>query len=448
MSFLQYAKRKDSGVEWLGIVPNHWNIRRLGFYFRERREKVSDKDFPPLSVTKSGVVPQLETAAKTDDGDNRKKVVAGDFVINSRSDRKGSAGLAEQDGSVSLINTVLTPLEGINPRFVHYLLRSVAFQEEFYRYGKGIVADLWSTNYSEMKVIALAVPPTQEQAVIASLLDYETTKIDGLVEEQKRLIELLREKRQTVVTQVVTKGLIPNMPTKDSGVEWLGEMPARWEVLPLRRVISKIEQGWSPIAENRVAEIGEPAIMKLSAISGGKFFAAENKAFDPASEPDPRYAIRAGDFLLTRANTPSLVGECCVVEGGVQEGLMLPDLVYRITTKDRISKDYLRYWLRSQVGRFVIKIDARGSSMTMAKISQEHIRNWPTFVPDLDEQRGIVKYLDREIDRLDALIVEVEAAISLLQERRDALISAAVTGKIDVRGLGEGDARILDVAAA
>src|SRR5215475_171417 len=106
MSFKQYTGLKDSQLDWLGYVPDHWSIRRLGFFFRERREKVSDRDFPPLSVTKNGIVPQLETAAKTDDGDNRKKVLAGDFVINSRSDRKGSAGLAEQDGSVSLINTV------------------------------------------------------------------------------------------------------------------------------------------------------------------------------------------------------------------------------------------------------------------------------------------------------------------------------------------------------
>jgi len=191
MSFPRYPKYKDSGVEWLGEVPEHWTLRRLGYCFDERREKVSDRDYPPLSVTKNGIVPQLETAAKTDDGDNRKRVCAGDFVINSRSDRKGSAGVADIDGSVSLICTVLAPRAEVLPAFVHHLLRSMPFQEEFYRFGKGIVADLWSTNYGEMRNILLAVPAIPEQSAIAAFLDRETAKIDALIAEQQRLIELL-----------------------------------------------------------------------------------------------------------------------------------------------------------------------------------------------------------------------------------------------------------------
>ena len=206
MSFPRYPKYKDSGVEWLGQVPEHWTTRRLGYYFNERREKVSDRDYPALSVTKNGIVPQLETAAKTDDGDNRKRVGAGDFVINSRSDRKGSAGVAAVEGSVSLISTVLSPRSDVLPAFVHHLLRSVPFQEEFYRYGKGIVADLWSTNYGEMRNILLALPPRPEQAAIAAFLDRETAKIDALIAEQQRLIELLQEKRQAVISHAVTKG--------------------------------------------------------------------------------------------------------------------------------------------------------------------------------------------------------------------------------------------------
>ena len=234
MSFPKYGAYKESGVEWLGDVPAHWERARVGRYFEERREKVSDKDYAPLSVTKAGIVPQLDTAAKTDDKDNRKLVLSGDFVINSRSDRKGSAGIADRDGSVSLINTVLRPMPNLVGPFVHYLLRSVAFQEEFYRWGKGIVADLWSTNYSEMKNIILPVPLAPEQLAIAAFLDRETAKIDALIGEQERLIELLKEKRQAVISHAVTKGLDPHASMKDSGVEWLGEVPAHWQVLPLK----------------------------------------------------------------------------------------------------------------------------------------------------------------------------------------------------------------------
>ncbi|MEO6832572.1 MAG: hypothetical protein ABI169_10225, partial [Chitinophagaceae bacterium] len=158
----RYPAYKDSGVEWLGEVPEHWELIRLGTRFEERRTKVSDKDFPPLSVTKNGILPQLDNAAKSNDGDNRKLVKNGDFVINSRSDRKGSSGIAKADGSVSLINIVMEP-RGINSIFCNYLLKSYVFVEEFYRMGHGIVADLWTTRYDEMKSITLGIPPLPEQ---------------------------------------------------------------------------------------------------------------------------------------------------------------------------------------------------------------------------------------------------------------------------------------------
>jgi type I restriction enzyme S subunit len=254
MSFPRYPKYKSSGVEWLGDVPAHWDIKRIGYYFMERREKVSDHDFPPLSVTKNGVVPQLETAAKTDDNDNRKKVLKGDFVINSRSDRNGSAGASDLDGSVSLINTVLRPQEAVHTPFIHHLLRSHPFQQEFYRNGQGIVADLWTTNYSAMREIRLGMPSLPEQTRIAEFLDRETAKIDGLVAEQRRLMELLKEKRQAVISHAVTRGLNPKAPLKPSGIEWLGDVPAHWAVKRIKHIARSIEQGWSPQCEGFPAE--------------------------------------------------------------------------------------------------------------------------------------------------------------------------------------------------
>ena len=198
------APMKDSGVEWLGEVPEHWGVNRLGVHFKNRKEKVSDKDFKPLSVTKHGIVPQLEHAAKSDNGDNRKLVRKGDYVINSRSDRKGSSGLADLDGSVSLINIVLTPFKTIHPKFSHYLLRSYLFQEEFYKYGHGIVADLWTTNYEDMRNIHLALPSVSEQTQISNFLEQETTRIDNLIAKQEKLIEKLKEYRASIISHAVT----------------------------------------------------------------------------------------------------------------------------------------------------------------------------------------------------------------------------------------------------
>lgn len=167
--------------EWFGEIPQHWESEKIGALFTERRMKVSDKDYAPLSVAKIGVVPQLETAVKTDAGDNRKLVCKGDFVINSRSDRKGSCGVSKLDGSVSLINIVLTPRGQLSGGYTHYLLRSQPFAEEYYRNGRGIVSDLWTTRYSEMKSILLPVPPHDEQEQIVRFLDWKVSEINRII---------------------------------------------------------------------------------------------------------------------------------------------------------------------------------------------------------------------------------------------------------------------------
>lgn len=193
----------DSGVEWIGEIPKHWKLERLGSNFIERREKVSDKDFEPLSVTKNGVVPQLDSAAKSNDGDNRKLVRKGDFVINSRSDRKGSSGLSILDGSVSLIYIVLKPIN-INSDFSHILLKSNGFIEEFYRNGHGIVADLWTTRFWDMKSIMLAIPPKDEQFQIVEHIENQTKKIDIVIELQQNYISKLKEYKASLIDSVVT----------------------------------------------------------------------------------------------------------------------------------------------------------------------------------------------------------------------------------------------------
>ena len=195
---------KDSGIAWIGDIPQHWEIRRFANEFLERRTKVSDQDYPPISVTKQGILPQLEKVAKTDNGDNRKLVRVGDFVINSRSDRKGSSGLSAYEGSVSLINHVLIPAPSWNRLFVHNLLRSVPFQEEFYKKGHGIVADLWTTRYSDIASSYIPFPPTDEQQAIAIYLDKKCSDIDELVARQEQIIEKLKELKTSTIAHVVT----------------------------------------------------------------------------------------------------------------------------------------------------------------------------------------------------------------------------------------------------
>jgi type I restriction enzyme S subunit len=434
MSLPAYSNYQNSGTPWLGNVPVHWAIRRLGYFFDERREKVSDRDYQPLSVTKFGIVPQLETAAKTDDGDNRKLVRTGDFVINSRSDRKGSAGASALDGSVSLINTVLCPTSEIDISFAHHLLRSVPFQEEYYRFGKGIVADLWSTNYSEMRNITLAVPSISEQRAIATFLGHETNKIDALIAEQEKLVTLLAEKRQATISRAVTHGLDPDAPMKDSGVEWLGKVPAHWMITRIKRLITLIEQGWSPQCENFSVEgAQEWGVMKVGCVNGGLFNASENKKLPLELTPIPAYSLRSGDLLISRANTRELVGSAAVVPQDF-EHLLLCDKLYRLRTNlEACMPEFLAAFLSIPAARAKIELEATGASSSMLNIAQSVILELSVPLPEITEQSAIMEFIDAETNKFDALKSKAERAIHLLKERRSAVIAAAVTGKIDVR---------------
>lgn len=194
---------KQTNIKWIKQIPQHWEMKKIRSLFSERKEKVSDKEWEALSVSKQGITPQLESAVKTDNGDNRKKVCCGDFVVNSRSDRKGSCGFSDYDGSVSLISIVLKP-RNIIGKYYHYLLRSNDYIEEFYRNGRGIVADLWTTRYSEMKNIELPFPPLSEQEEMVAYLDEKTAKIDLLIDKELQQIDHIKDLKQTLIADVVT----------------------------------------------------------------------------------------------------------------------------------------------------------------------------------------------------------------------------------------------------
>lgn len=198
------VETKDSGIDWIGEIPVDWNFSRIGGLYSLRTEKVSDRDFDPLSVTMKGVVPQLENAAKTNAHDDRKLVRKGDFVINSRSDRRGSCGISEFDGSVSLINIVLMPRGEMNPKYYNWIFHSDQFADEFYRWGHGIVDDLWTTGWQEMKKIVIPTPSLEEQQNIASFLDAKGAEIDNLITKKEQYLTEIENYKKSLIYEYVT----------------------------------------------------------------------------------------------------------------------------------------------------------------------------------------------------------------------------------------------------
>ena len=302
---------KDSGIEWVGAIPQDWQLSKIGSLYTQRNEKVSDKDYQPLSVTMQGILPQLATAAKTDDGDNRKLVRVGDFAINSRSDRRGSCGISPLDGSVSLINIILTPRTAMHPGYYNWFFHTTLFADEFYKWGHGIVADLWTTRWQEMKSITVPVPEYAEQERIAAFLDAECAVIDAVLEKTRASIEEYKKLKQAIITQAVTKGIRGDRPMKDSGIEWIGDIPAEWSVVRQKYFWNTIESGVSVNAADKPVDNSEQyGVLKTSAVSKFMFIPTEHKQVNLEEYGRVSCPVRADSIIASRMNTPELVGAC------------------------------------------------------------------------------------------------------------------------------------------
>lgn len=447
--FRPYPKYKDSGVEGLGDIPAHWQVKRLKTIAHVQLSNVDKKsvdgDVPVrlcnyVDVYYNDYITssiEFMSATATPEQRTRFSLRRGDVLITKDSeswtDIAVPAVVAEDfDDVVCGYHLAhIRPLAQLDGRFLARAFSAVGPRDQFQIAANGITR--FGLSRDAIKDALFAVPPLPEQVAIAAFLDRETTKVDALVAKKARVIELLQEKRIALITQAVTKGLDLSAPMKDSGIEWLGEIPVHWDISAAGRLIAGIEQGWSPVAEDRVAGPEEWGVIKLSAVSKGRFISEEHKALPVDVSPDVRYRICDGDFLLTRANTPDLVGDVCVVRGS-RENVMLCDLVYRLRLQhDRVEPAFLAYWLLSRSGRHQIEVDARGSSQSMVKISQGHIRRWRVVLPPYDEQVRIAAHLDAATSKLDDLLTTVGQGIDRLKEFRAALIAAAVTGKIDVR---------------
>ncbi|KPV54319.1 hypothetical protein SE17_04495 [Kouleothrix aurantiaca] len=324
---------------------------------------------------------------------------------------------------------VLRPSHEIDPQFLYYVTVSQPFRalgeaDMTGAAGQKRVPTDFVYNYR------IALPPLPTQRAIATYLDRETARIDALIDAKQQLLALLAEKRRALITHAVTRGLDPDVPMRDSGVPWIGEVPAHWEVSLLRYFLVKIEQGWSPQSDNFPAEEDEWGVLKVGAVNNWEFNPKENKRLPNELEPLNEYEIKPGDILISRANTTELLGSAVLVDE-IRSKLLLCDKIYRLYIRDdRIYSKYLIGYLRSSVARFSFERDANGASSSMQNISQSAVADLIILVPPLVEQAKISDYIEIERTRIDQLESTAKQTVDRLQERRTALIAAAITGQI------------------
>lgn len=417
----KYADYTPAQAAWLDELPSHWQCTKIGALFSERKSKVSDKDYAPLSVARIGVIPQLATAVKTDAGDNRKLVCAGDFVINSRSDRKGSCGVAKLDGSVSLINIVLTPRNGLSERYVHYLLRSQPFSEEYYRNGRGIVADLWTTRYSEMKSILLPVPPREEQDQIVRFLDWKVSNINKLINIKKKEIKAIDALKRSMVSHAITRGLTTDAPMKYSGVKWLGDIPQRWYTVPLY-AIAQVK------SINNCIDLPLMSVYLDAGVV--PFVEREEKRTNATSKDLTNYQrVDPGDFVLN--NQQAWRGSVGV---SFHSGIVSPAYIV-LSLDNTLDSHYANYLFRSRCMVDQYLVISRGVGSIQRNLYWSALKRVVVPIPSKKEQMEIVEYLDGLNNKFDDTIKKLTEEVAVLEEYKNKIIADTVTGKIDVRGI-------------
>jgi type I restriction enzyme S subunit len=426
---------RDSGFEWIGEIPNDWKLSRVGKYFTERTEKADDVTYPPLSVTMSGIVDQLSNVAKTNDGENRKLIKKDDFVINSRSDRKGSSGIAPRDGSVSLINIALEPHD-IDPQFIQHLFKSYYFKEEFFRNGKGIHWDLWTTRWDQFKNIVIPVPLHKEQNLISRYLDKKTRQIDSMIKKIEKKIDLLKEQRISMINQYVTKGLDPNVQTKDSGVEWVADIPKHWNIYPIKHIFLEYFGGsWGedPIenqTENlvQVIRVTEFDMEELTVTKRIPTIRSLNLS------TDSKKLVIKNDLILEKSGggekTP--VGRIVLVDRKID----FPTINSNFTNICRPNPKIInpKFALFSLFAGYINGRTLRNIKQTtgIQNLDLDGFMAELIPLPPLQEQSEIASILEVENKQFLKRLKQLLRYIDLLKEYRQSIISSAVTGKVRV----------------
>lgn len=429
-----YPAYRDSETKWLGEIPSNWNLFDGKRLFSSRRESAREGDEQLAASQKYGVVPQSLMMEMNDakvmlalkGTSSFRHVGENDFVISLRS-FEGGIEHSSYVGCVSPAYTVLQAEKAVVPAYFKYLLKSGPYIAAL-QASTDSLRDGKSISFEQFGAIALPYPAGDEQAAIAAFLDHETAKIDALIEKQQRLIELLKEKSQAVISHAVTKGLNPNAPMKDSGLEWLGDMPAHWGMTKFHYEIDLLE-GPGILAIDFHDE-GVP-LLRIQNVKD-EFVSSDCKTYLSPSKVRAKwdhFRVAQGDLIISCSATTGLVSE--VGEDTVGAIPYTGLIRLRPQVNASITKEFIRCLVQSDLFFEQIKLLQSGS--TIQHFGPYHLQQMHITLPSITEQDGIANTVKEKTAHLDKLISIADQQIELMQERRTALISAAVTGKIDVR---------------
>lgn len=425
----RYDSYKDSGFDWLGNTPTDWEVLRMCYVFRPISIKNTSGEMN-LSVYRDyGVIPTNSRSDNhnviSEDTSNYKLVEKGDFVMNKMKCWMGSLGLSDYRGIVSPSYTVMKPLKNNSHKYIHYLLRSKTYIPQYKRLSYGVREGQWDLRFEDFKELPCLIPPLSEQQQIVSFLDTKTSHIDSLIEITQRKIELLKEKRTSIINEVVTKGLNPEVEMKDSGIEWIGDIPSHWE-LPRLNNLGDFSKG-KGITKDKIKVSGHKCIRCGEIYTTYELRFNETNSFID-DETSSESVLGFKGVLLFTGDGESLeeIGKCVVYEG--EEELYIGGGINVFTPKqEKVIPIYLSYVMSSE--SVIFQKSRQGKGEIVVHIYSKQLKEIRLGLPNLIEQQKIVEYLDEQTQLIDNTISIEEKRIELFKEYRQSLISEVVTGK-------------------
>jgi len=432
--FKKYEDCVPSNIEWIGEIPFDWEIQKVKNLFSliTRPAPKNNKEELLSVYTDIGVRPRKDLIAKGNKAsttDNYWMVQKGDIIVNKLLAWMGAIGISNYDGVTSPAYDILRHKKEVNPKFYNYLFRNIIIRHELKRHSKGIMDMRLRLYFDQFGQIRVPLPPITEQNSIVKFIDKKTTQIDHCIQLKEKTIALLQERKAAIINQAVTKGLDPTVEMKDSGIEWLGEIPKHWEVKRLRYVGQ---------CQNGISESGDFFGHGYPFVSYGDVYKnielpLEVSGLANSSTSNRKhFSVLEGDIFFTRTSETmeeiGLTSTCMkTIENATFAGFLI-----RFRPKEKyLVKGFSKYYFRSLLHRaFFVK---EMNLVIRASLSQELLKRLPVILPNLKQQQKIADFLDEKTTKIDLVINNAKKEITLIKEYRESLISAAVTGKIDVR---------------
>lgn len=420
----KYSEYKDSGVEWLGEIPSHWEVIKAKFIWDELFNVSETGNEKLLSVSQYDGITEAKNDSRSESLTGYKLVRENDLVINIMLAWMGGLGVSAYNGIVSPAYCIYRLKRDSNPKFMHYLYKTPLYLTEFARHSTGVIPSRWRMYTDDFGQVLTLLPPKEEQDAIVRYLDYQSSKIDEAIAQQQKMIDLLNERKQIIINNAVTKGLDPNVPMKDSGVDWIGMIPEHWEKNKIFRLFRKIGSGTTPkgdafyesgsipwvnsgdlnnsVLKNTCKYVTPKALKVYSAL----------KVYPKNSIIIAMYGASIGKIALS--NIDACTNQACCVLNDVSKELLLKYAFYALM-------NCKKNWIEQSIGG------------TQPNISAEKIKNtWICFPGSIVEQQAILTSLERSLEIIDRMIIRHNDYILLLQERKQIIINEVVTGKVKV----------------